>query len=118
MDEKKVLIKDDKAISKKEKIKIGKRGRKPGSKKTGGRQKGTPNKSSTAWNTILDSYGFSIVEKAISLYESRESNNQLRFHILQFLSQYTVPSIKAKEVEEPQEEQQEKPKADVLTIIK
>ena len=86
-------------ISKLENIKR-KKGRPVGYPRSGGRAKGTPNKASTAWSEVLQANLFSIPQEAIKLFFHKDTNNQLKFHILQFLSTYTTPSIKPIEKEE------------------
>lgn len=114
MDEKKALVKDDKAISTVQKKR--KAGRKPGSKKTGGRVKGTPNKKTVWLKQELENINFcwgKEFKKALDLSEIA------KLEVLISLLPYLNPKMKEKEVEEtPQEEAQEKPKADVLKIIK
>lgn len=118
MDEKRPM---DGSISNLEKTQVEKRGRKPGSPKTGGRAKGVPNKSTTAWSTILDQKGFNIAEEAINLFSDKNTSSQLKFHILQFLAQYTKPSLKPTESEEtptqPTQDKDQTP-ADILSIVK
>lgn len=96
---------------------IKKPGKKPGSTKSGGRVKGTPNKRSMAFGTVLDESGFSIPDKAIELFNTTDDNH-LKFKILEFMASYSKPKIKEIQVEDEPEQSQDSEPVDVLKIIK
>lgn len=117
MDEKRLT---DESISKIEKTKIEKnrkRGRKPGTPKTGGRKKGSLNKANSTWNEIIQAESFCIPTEAIGLFMQKTTPPNLKLQILQFLAQYTVSAIKPKdEPTEPQKETSNEP-ADILSLV-
>lgn len=95
-----------------------KRGRKPGTPKTGGRAKGTPNKATSKWSDVLQAEEFSIPEQAMKLFFEKATPPNLKLQILQFLAQYTVSAIKAKEEEQtPEPEQPSGQNADILSLV-
>lgn len=110
----------DGAISKIESDKIDnnrKRGRKPGTPKTGGRTKGTPNKSTSKWSEVLSTEDFCIPTQAIELFFNKSTPPNLKLQILQFLAQYTTSAIKPKDEETEQHEQTSGPNADILALV-
>ena len=88
----------------KNQIELNRRGRKPGTPKTGGRQKGSVNAttalSKAKWSEVLEHEEFSIPSQAIKLFNHMDTSPALKFQILQFLAQYTTSAIKPKEEDE------------------
>lgn len=106
MDEKKGL-KDESAFPKVENKNvenIRKPGKPKGLPKSGGRQAGTPNKSTKKWSEILDLKEFNIPEESIKLFLNESTPPHIKLQILQFLAQYTTASIKPKEDESDEDE--------------
>jgi hypothetical protein len=57
--------------------------------KTGGRQKGTPNKESAFVGLLLEKRGFSLVNEAMNLYAEADTENRIK--ILSLLFPYVYP---------------------------
>lgn len=74
----------------------GRPGRPKGLPKTGGRQKGTPNKRPTIVAT-LERMGFDIAREAINLYHDPNTSTECRIILLKLLAQYTYAVPKAEE---------------------
>jgi hypothetical protein len=71
-------------------------GRPKGLPKTGGRQKGTPNKRPTIVAT-LERVGFDIAEEAIKLYNDPNTPTDCKIVLLKLLAQYTYATPKSVE---------------------
>ena len=81
------------------------RGRPKGYPKTGGRRK-LPSKdeiNKQRWDDVLTSNRFSIPVEAIRLFFDKDTTNNLKFSILQFLAQYTTPALKPKEADDTED---------------
>lgn len=92
------------------------RGRPKGMPKTGGRKKAFVEDTSK-WDEILDQNFFVIPQEAIKLFFDKNTSNALKFSILQFLAQYTTPSIKPKEADS-NNVSSESQTADILQAVK
>jgi hypothetical protein len=57
--------------------------------KTGGRQKGTPNKESAFVGLLLEKRGFNLVNEAMNIYS--EGDNETKLKILNLLFPYVYP---------------------------
>ena len=94
-------------------------GKQPGSPKTGGRVKGTPNKRSLAFSTVLEDADFSIPDKAMELYKTTSDDN-LRFKLLEFMASYSNPKIKDKDMpseDEPTAQDEQVSSAQILNMV-
>lgn len=58
--------------------------------KTGGRQKGTPNKATTVVADILQAQNMNLIEEAIGLYSSA-SDSEFKLKVLSLLIPYVYP---------------------------
>lgn len=92
-------------------------GRPKGYPKTGGRVKGTPNKSSSKWSEILEGESFSIPEQAIKMFNDPSTPPNIKFQILQFLASYTTASIKPKDSDENDPEIDQTETTDILSLV-
>jgi hypothetical protein len=72
--------------------------RPPGIPKTGGRQKGTPNRSTTKLRECFDNAGFDVPEKIIELLPKLEAADQAK--VLMDLMAYLYPKRKATEADD------------------
>jgi hypothetical protein len=75
-----------------------KRGPKPGSPKTGGRQKGTPNRSTMQLRQALAEVGCSI---ELEIYKAIQAKNVQMLHALSLLLPYLTPKFKEAEAPSP-----------------
>lgn len=73
-----------------------------GSKKTGGRPKGAPNKKTLALEEICAKHGVDVFE-ALVLIIKEESDKLLRFQAIKEAAQYLYPKRKALEVSNNEE---------------
>jgi len=102
----------DELISKVEKSRNSKRGRKPNCPKTGGRQLGTPNKKTILMKDLLDDLSHPIVSIVFNALKAVPPQDQLKF-ILELLP-YLAPKLNPKDVQEPAEDKQP---TDILNIV-
>lgn len=58
--------------------------------KTGGRQKGTPNKATTVVSEILSNHNMNLVEEAMSLYH-QASDPEFKMKVITLLFPYVYP---------------------------
>lgn len=72
---------------------MAKRGKKPGSPKTGGRVKGTPNKKSLGFLEVLKAKNFCIPSKALELMEHPDATLEIKVKILEFIAAYSLPKL-------------------------
>lgn len=72
--------------------------RTPGTPKTGGRKKGTPNKAFKSLDDYLESINFNVPEKIIEKMESLTNEEQVRY--LFRLMEYLFPKKKAIEFQD------------------
>lgn len=79
---------------------MAKRGRKPGTPKTGGRKAGTPNKQTQSFRESLDSLGFDVAAEAVELYRYGDVPPSLKVALLEMIASYTL--YKPKPPEESQ----------------
>lgn len=77
---------------------MGRPGKKPGSPKTGGRKKGTPNKINSEISERIRASGIDPLNVMLDLLH--ESDPQLRFSAAKELIQYVYPKRKAIEIVE------------------
>lgn len=71
--------------------------------KTGGRKKGTPNKKTVSFRQALNEQGFDVSESMVSLYSSTD-NDSIKLAIIELALKYSQPVPKAKEENNPDEE--------------
>lgn len=69
-------------------------------KKTGGRKKGTPNKSSLSASTILEKLDFNALDEMVTLYRQLKAEGELNTAggLLKEIASYQFPKRKAIEV--------------------
>jgi hypothetical protein len=88
--------------------------------KTGGRQKGTPNRSTKRFQESLDNLGFDIAEAAVKLFNS-STREDFKLNCLKLLAEYSCPRPKAPDdTAEPPKQEPAIPEneADLLSIVK
>jgi hypothetical protein len=75
-------------------------GRQPGTKKTGGRKKGTPNKNTQLVRKRLEELGFDPIEGMIVIHNEARQEGDLSTagQMCKELAQYAYPKLKAIEV--------------------
>jgi hypothetical protein len=66
------------------------RGRKKGTPKTGGRQKGTPNKNSFSVRLALDARGFNLIDEMIALYAELQGVEK-KMSFLRWMAEFVYP---------------------------
>lgn len=106
-------------MSKSEENQPVKTGRPKGYEKSGGRQKGTPNRNSKRLAAALDEADFSVADEFLRLYESLNDADKLAE--IKFLFRYVYPQLK--ETELPAEAVAtnpaiETPTSELLSILK
>lgn len=69
-------------------------GKKKGSRKTGGRKKGTPNKSSLRVEDFLNEKGVNLIDKMLNVAEKTEDLG-LKYNVYKELMKYVYPQRKA-----------------------
>jgi len=73
-------------------------GREKGSPKTGGRQKGTPNKINTNVRELLDKLGCNRLEGLARIAEDEDNPIEIRTRAYSELAQYVAPKLRAMEL--------------------
>ena len=73
-------------------------GRPVGHPKTGGRQKGTPNKRSAAAKELLDGLDFDPLQEMVRIAQDQTVSPDLRFRASAELAPYVYPKLKALEI--------------------
>ncbi len=75
-----------------------------GHEKTGGRQKGTPNKKTLIKaNDLLVELGVNPIQKLAEIAESAESTTDQKINCYKEMAKYTYPKIKAEDTQIDQE---------------
>lgn len=94
-----------------------KRGREKGCEKTGGRQKGTPNKNSSAIRNALDELGFNVIQEFVEAYQMLEPSQRLQE--VKFIMAFMYPKLSevSQAPEIPNGNQFNRPSADLLKVI-
>lgn len=100
-------------------------GRKKGTLKTGGRQKGTPNKRTLIFSSALERKGFDCAKEWLDLYDEIKLDPKLiafRIDALKQIAMYVYPKPKEIDLSKNQETENEKqvdslPKETLLSVI-
>ena len=71
-------------------------GKKPGSSKSGGRTKGTPNKNTLKFKELIANTNIDIAAEAVKLFQNSD-NESIRLKVLIFLAEYTYSKPKPTE---------------------
>ena len=69
--------------------------------KTGGRQRGTPNKSTAVVTNVLDGKNLNLIDEAMTLYS--RGNDEFKLKVLTLLFPYRYPKRVEKLSEQPQD---------------
>jgi hypothetical protein len=64
-----------------------------GTPKTGGRAKGTPNKSTLKFREVLEAKGFSVPEELMNLFLN-SNDDGIRLRCLELMAQYSYPKFR------------------------
>lgn len=111
MDEKKGL-KDESNISIVEK---NRKGRKPGTPKTGGREAGTPNKKTLVFAEAIEAAGFNLEQAIVSLFNST-SDEYIKLALINMVAKYKLPVPKPREVD-VEDEDDSNPVSESVNIL-